>query len=219
MSDEFSLANIRVTITDRKRMKVARTWRVSCQLPDDEILASVLTGMIETQVGCRLTVPTKEGQFLEVEEDPMVIEDVATSKGQNKFFTLVLETCYEYQGGIAGTLTAMVGKDGRLTLTPSNPKPAPAHGSRQGPPKPTPPTRDPVTAESLKSLHVAFFQNSLFHDYLTHKTGRASDPIATPDQCKEAFKALVGVESCKELTETRYREFISGFNQWIQEVR
>lgn len=222
--NEFSLDKIAVEVIDRKRMKAAKSWRIFLALPESpKTLPAVLSAMIEQQVRCCLTTYDGDNNPLSITVDPIHIDDVVTvGKGKNKKFHLVLETCYEFQAQeIAHKLTSMVGENGELSLSKSNPAPAPAaaHSSSQQHSPHVPQQEKPILPpDLLKGLHVAFFQNTYFFQYVSMLLP-GSPKVSSPEECKQGFKKLAGVESCKDLTETYVRDFIRQFNEWLQNNR
>ena len=206
------LENIQITVNDRKRMKAAKSWRIFLALqPTAKTLSAVLSAMIESQVGMTLRTENFKGEPIEINLDPVVIEDVLTTRSTvERSFVLVLETVYEHQAKeIALPLTAMVGETGTLTLKKSQPGYSPAVAA----PASQPDQRGSITEKTLRGLHYAFFQNEDFFDYIGERTGRE---IRTAKECKEAFKVMMNVSSCTKLDELQVRNVIDEFNRWIQ---
>src|SRR6266702_850504 len=101
--------DIPVIFLDRKRMKVARAWRCFVELPRDRAnLPEVLTAYIESEVRIELRGETT------VDMDPAWIFDVPSAKGGK--FHLVFETVSEQQSFLGPKLTALIGKEVRLTI-------------------------------------------------------------------------------------------------------
>jgi hypothetical protein len=207
-----------VEVIDRKRMKAAKSWRILFLLPTgNQLLPSVLSGMIDNQVRCRIVA--KDGLLIEV--DPVIIEDVTTTKAMVKQFILVIETCYEYQAKqIATHLTSIVGEAVTLSLYKSNPSPVTAQGV-EPPSTPVDIKRiGDISKKTLKGLHCSFFYNTLFFSFVEGRYNALHEPVAvkieTADTCKLVFKEVMGVASCSDLKEEDVLRFISEFNQWLK---
>ena len=192
------LQNIAVTVHERKRMKLAHCWRVVLSLPEDnENLAPLLSGMIGTQVRAELL-----GE-VDVVIDPAEIVDVP-QKGRR--FYLELENVSERQNGIGPGLTVLVGNGCKLNLLPPGEETPPIEETIRG----------DVQEKTLRGLHMAFFQNRQFWDFIRNGTGGFVE-IDSPESCKAAFKQMAGVTSCKELSEGYVRNVIRDFNQYINQ--
>lgn len=194
---ESILNEIPVFVNGRQWMKSGRCWRLSLRLPTEPLaLAPALSGMIGTQVRACIR------GAMDVDIDPALIVDVPAKSRQ---FFLELENVYEKQNGIGPTLTAMVNQGCVLTLLPV------------GEDKAEVVVTGDVRVDTLKGLHVAFFQNPLFWDFIRRRALDAGERIQvdSSEQCKAAFKQLAGVETCRALSEQYVRETIRDFNQFI----
>ena len=181
-------------------MRAARAWRCFLELPDDSILAVQLTSQIESQVRVTITAnPQGMDGGVEAIIDPAYIVDVP-SKG--KRFQIVIETVSEQQSSIGPTLTAMTGEPVILCIQKL--------GSQSEMPMVT--QRGTIDEKALRGLHMTFFKNARFQDFITEKTGADT---STPDSCKSAFKRHMGVLSCTEIDQIDFDAFIREFNAWL----
>jgi hypothetical protein len=187
------LSAITITVANRQWMRAAKAWRIFLDIPDDPILPSALTALIDRQV--KITLTTHD---ITIIINPAYVVDVP-SKGRK--FQLVVETVYEHQTDIGPKLTAMIGYHGQLAIVPVG-------APQQAPETP----RGDISEQTLRGLHVAFFKNPRFYRYLSHLTGAT---IGTPQQCKDTFKKHMGVESCKHLQQAQFDTVLRDFNAWI----
>jgi len=186
-------------------MKAAKSWRCSLELPDQENLPEILTAMIETQVRVELVIPNQ----ISVVIDPCYLFDVPPAKRK---FHLQVETVYEHQSHIGPKLTAMVNKAVFLSILPlsGDPEilPAQPESSIQETVRP-----GDISDESLRGLHVAFFKNRKFWEYLKFLTGA---PIGCEKTCKTAFKDFLRVGSCRHIMQADFDQFLKEFNTWLR---
>ena len=195
----LDLTNIQATLTERKYMRSARAFRCYLELPPNPVLAAALTALIERQVN--VTIKTSD---LTAELKPAQVVDV-TSRA--KKFGLVVETVYEKQNEEVGpSLTAMTGESVSVAITPVSAEPSVKTTAD------LPTFAGDIHPDSIRGLHTGFFQNKLFYQYLQQKTG---EEIDTPATCKAVYKAMMGVDSCKELTQQNYNACLQDFNAWI----
>jgi hypothetical protein len=187
--------NIPCIFIERKWMRAAKAWRCAIELPDDSVLAAALTSLIEHKVIVHLI--TKEVMII---IDPAFIVDVP-SKG--KRFRLVIETVFEQQAAHGPRLTAMTGQPVSVTILPEGQQAAPVEKNGQ---------RGTIDAKALKGLHVAFFKNQKFSAFLSKKTGAH---IEGNQECKDAFKKLMRVESCIEINQEDFDAVLKEFNDWL----
>lgn len=183
--------NIPCIFTERKWMRAARAWRCFLELPGTPQLASVLTAYIDTQVAIDLEA---EGAQLTI--DPVIIVDVP-SKG--KRFYLVIETVSEKQAAHGPMLTAFTGQNVHITLRP------------EGEQQPVFVKRGTISPTTLKGLHIAFFKNQKFREFLSARTGAYTKD---EHECKTAFKAHMGVGSCTEIDQEDFDTILKAFNTW-----
>lgn len=200
------LQNIPVTFLDRRRMKAAKSWRCILELPTDrENLPEVLTAMMESQVRIELVIPSQ----LSVVIDPAYIFDVPRFKGK---FHLQVETVYENQSHIGPKLTAMVNKAAFLSILPVSGEPEMPPVQNEAP-KPETIRPGDISDESLRGLHVAFFKNRRFWEYVTYLT---SETVGCEKSCKVAFKHRMQVESCRHIMQADFDLFLKEFNTWLR---
>lgn len=199
------LKEIPVTVHERKMMKSARCWRVTLALPENnEVLAPVLSGMIGTQVRAELRGTA------DVDIDPAAIVDVP-QKGRR--FFLEIENVYERQNGIGPALTVLAGQSCLLTLLPVGEETPAAPETVRG----------DVTEKTLRGLHMAFFPNALFWQFIQQRANAVRQwseewvSIASAEACKTEFKRLAGVSSCRDLSEAYVRNAIRDFNKFINQ--
>jgi hypothetical protein len=176
-------------------MRSAKAWRCVLVLPDNQILAAGLTSLIESKV--RLTLISADG--ITVTIDPAFIVDVKT-KGRR--FHLIMETCFEHQAEHGPRLTAMVNQPVRVSVEPTGQTTTITEA---------PPVEGMIGAAEIRGLHSTFFRNNKFQQFIEHQTGVQ---VRDEERCKSEFKRLHNVESCKELKQTVFREFLREFNQW-----
>lgn len=179
------------TVVSRTWLKRSHAWRFRLTLPDDTV-AAVLSNMLEAHVYAEIVAVG----MAPVKIDPACIVDVP-HKGTRCF--LDLETVSEAQNGCGAALTLLLHRDVRLSLR----KPGETVKLVE---------RGDVRAESLRGLHMTFFQNREFWLYVERETGHE---VRDPATCKSAFKAHHGVASCTELRQDQVRDFISGFNAYL----
>ena len=192
----IDLSNISATLTERKWMRSAKAFRCLAELPNDSILAASMTALIDRQVNITLCGP----DGLCVDMHPAQVVDVP---GKGKRFSLVFETVYEHQNHVGTKLTAMTGEQVKIEISPI---------TVSAPPEPTPKS-DTIGPDALRGLHTSFFQNKLFWEYVSEQ----HDNINIQDQsmCKAAYKQMLGVESCKDITTDQYKTVLNGFNAWL----
>jgi len=184
--------NIPCTFIERKWMRAAKAWRCTIELPDNSVLAAAITSLIDRKV--IVDFVTKDATLT---IDPAFIVDVP-SKG--KRFSLVVETVFEHQASHGPVLTAMTGQLVTVTIRP------------EGQQAPVEVKRGTIDAKALKGLHVAFFKNQRFSAFLSEKTGAY---IKCDQECKDAFKKLMGVESCTEINQEDFDTILREFNDWL----
>jgi hypothetical protein len=196
MPTKGPLEQIACRFVDRKWMRAAKSWRCTIALPDSAVLPSMLTGLIEDKVEVQL-----RGD-VDVTIAPVFIVDVP-SKG--KRFFLVFETCYEHQAPVGPMLTALTDTPITMTILKfTEPAAIPKVNT------------DPLTDAEIRGLHVGFFRNERFREFLEEQQA-GTDPIDTPETAKVAFKQLLGVKSCKDLTRERFLPFVAKFNAWCKD--
>ena len=184
-------------------MRAAKAWRCIVELPDDQVLASALTALIERHV--KLNMLTPEG--LNIEIDPAFILDIR-SKG--KRFHLVAETVWEQQKEHGPYLTSMTGRDVRVSISKCEKNLEQiAEAQRQEASRPT--AQGKIGPAEITGLHSTFFKNPRFQRYVEIK---GSSQIFDAETCKTAFKSLHGIESTKDLDLATFREFLKQFNAW-----
>lgn len=183
------LAKIRCRFLERRWMRAAKAWRCFIALPQDPMLPAILTSLIEDKVKIEIS-----GDYA-VTMAPVFVVDVP-SKG--KGFQLVLETCYENQAGHGPHLTALTHSEILLTISPFT-----------EPEKPRALTIDPIDATTIRGLHIGFFQNERFWEFL-------GGNVNSPESAKSAFKALMNVTSCKDVSKNAFAEMLQKFNLWIK---
>jgi len=184
--------NISCIFIERKWMRAAKAWRCTIELPDDSVLAAAITSLIDRKV--IVDFVTKDATLT---IDPAFIVDVP-SKG--KRFYLVVETVFEHQASHGPVLTAMTGQLVTVTIRP------------EGQQAPVEVKRGTIDAKTLKGLHVAFFKNQRFSSFLSAKTGAY---IKCDQECKDAFKKLMAVESCTEINQEDFDTILREFNDWL----
>jgi len=193
------LSEIRCRFIERKWMRAARAWRCSISLPENPMLPSMLTGLIDQKVRVEI-----KGE-VDVTISPALVVDVP-SKG--KRFSLLIETCYEQQNAIGPYLTALT--DTMVTITIGK-------HAEQHQPKPQAEQRDnndPLRPDEIKGLHVGFFRNERFWAYLEATTTAAS--ICSEAEAKAAFKSHMGVDSCKDIPRAKFAALVASFNLWLR---
>lgn len=184
--------NISCIFIERKWMRAAKAWRCTIELPDDSVLAAAITSLIDRKV--IVDFVTKDATLT---IDPAFIVDVP-SKG--KRFYLVVETVFEHQASHGPVLTAMTGQPVNVNIRP------------EGQQAPVEVKRGTIDAKTLKGLHVAFFKNQRFSAFLSEKTGAY---IKCDQECKDAFKKLMGVKSCTEIDQEDFDSILREFNDWL----
>lgn len=185
------LEQVQVTITDAQWMRSAHSWRVLCELPTGDIaLAPAMARLIDTQVDMFL-----QGQ-LSVVIYPAHIVNVKHSKGK---FTAIFETCYEKQNEVGPLLIGLIGTTAFMTVT------------KAGSPK-----LQPASKDQLKGLHV-LFQNPRFQQFVQAQatSRKLTDNVVDARSAKVAFKAMAGIDSCRELPEATHKEWVNSFNGWL----
>lgn len=191
------LKKMQAHFVERKWMRAAKAWRCFLSLPEHPaVLPSMLTALIDSKVCAEIH------GGVDVTISPAFIVDVP-SKGRK--FSLVLETCFEYQTNLGPYLTALT--DSPVTLTIAKfVEPVVARNA----------DFNTLTADELRGLHLGFFRNPRFWDYLAVITKR-EEPIQDEHAAKAAFKAFLQVGSCKDINRTSFTDFIAAFNAWIKE--
>lgn len=188
----IDLTNIQATLTERKYMRAARAFRCYLDLPQDAILAASLTALIDRKIN--FTMSSKD---LKAHLTPALVVDV-TSKG--KKFGLVVETVYEHQNSVGPSITAMTGEQVVVEIRPEQEQ------------EPKPEKRGTITEQALKGLHATFFQNRVFHEFLTDRTGTE---VLDAVSCKSVYKAMMQVTSCREIEQDDYEAVLKDFNGWL----
>lgn len=187
--------NFDATLTDRKWMKAAKSYRLHFDLDSLEI-AVAMTGRIEKNIQMRIT----HSQYPQIQAvlDPCHIVDVPHKA---KTFTLICETCSESQNYIGALLTPVIGDTFHIAT------------SEIGAIEPTAPIkRGTISEQAKKGLHTSFFQNKHFQEYVSMVTGQ---DVQTPTECKAVYKGMLGVQSCKEINQTDYLSVLHAFNDWL----
>lgn len=193
----IDLNRIEVTITERKWMRSAKAFRCYLELPDNDVLASGLTALIDKQVDATIFGPDK----LHAVMKPALVVDVPSKRNR---FWIVLETVFEHQNAVGVSLTALTGKQAVLSISaPESEKPQPAE-----------PKTGTINADALRGLHTTFFQNKHFQQYISQRVGV---PVDDHIVCKEAYKAMQMVESCKDIMQEDYKSVLDDFNQWLKQ--
>lgn len=192
----IDLNEIQVTITERKWMRSAKAFRCYLELPDNDVLASGLTALIDKQVNATIVGP----DGLQAVMQPALVVDVPSKRNR---FSIVLETMFEHQNAVGVSLTALTGKQAVLSITAPGSKPQPAE-----------PKTGTINADALRGLHTTFFQNKHFQQYISERCGR---PIEDHHACKKAYKAMQMVESCKDILQEDYKSVLDGFNSWLSQ--
>lgn len=185
------LEQIPVTISDAQWMRSAHAWRVLCELPAGNVaLAPAMARLIDTQVDALI-----QGE-LSIAIYPAHVVNVKHSKGK---FTAILETCYEKQNEVGPLLIGLIGTTAFMTVT------------KAGSPKLQPASRD-----QLKGLHV-LFQNPRFQQFVQSQAilRKLIDNVVDARTAKAAFKAMAGIDSCRDLPEATHKEWIQSFNSWL----
>lgn len=190
------LEGLHCVLVSRTWMKRSHAWRLRVALPD-EVVAAVLANMMERHVQAEIRVDGEKSLLL----DPACIVDVP-HRGAKCF--LDLETVYETQNGCGASLTLLLGREVTISLR------------KVGVPGDDACARGDVDPRSLRGLHMTFFPNPLFQEYVGRMSGR---PSGDPESCKEAFKSHLGVASCTELRQEQVRGFVAGFNAYLAGVR
>lgn len=189
--------NIAAHFVERKWMRAAKAWRCVIEIPNTGNVPEVLTALLERQVRAEIA-----GADISVTIDPAYIVDVPSRKKQ---FQVVLETCYEHQANLGPRLTAMTDTPVTLSILPLDKTP-------QQPEQPQSLTHKMLDERTLKGLHISFFQNPKFWEWLTTQT---KNTIGNPQQCKAVFKAWLQVESCKDIREDYFKIVVRNFNAWL----
>lgn len=197
---QFDISHIPCRFLERRRMKAARSWRCFIELPDDSMLAVGLTSLIESQVSVRITAKLQTGD-VEAVIDPAYIVDVP-SKG--KRFQIVIETVSELQSDIGPTLTAMTGESIILCIQNVGEPPAAQQAEEQ--------RRGTIDEKTLRGLHVVFFKNPKFQEFVAVKANRV---FTGSTFCKDIFKEHMNVKSCTEIDQADFDAFLNEFNQWL----
>ena len=199
----MNLTHIECRFLERRRMRAARAWRCFLELPDNPMLAVGLTALIERQMAVRIAGCPQAAGEVEVEIDPAYIVDVP-SKG--KRFQIVIETVHELQSNIGPTLTALTGCP--VTLSISQAGTTPDEPVSQ---------RGTISDRTLQGLHIAFFKNDRFADFLRFKTGRVFSNGGPNGwrMVKIVFKEHMGVESCRGLNQEDFDALLQEFNDWL----
>jgi hypothetical protein len=136
--------------------------------------------------------------------DPAYIVDVPT---KGKKFLLVIETCYENQKDLGPAITALYGQS--IMLQIGKPGAAP-----KIPPAKTESSEEKKTL--LMGLHRLFLVQK-FQAFIFSKCLKADIAVNITDEktCKAAFKQLVQVGSCRDLSEDAINSWRNAFNEWI----
>ncbi len=196
LSDTLPITNkIAAKFVERKWMRSAKAWRCFLEIPNEQNIPEVLTALIDHHV--RATIA---GDGIIVEISPAFIVDVPSRKKQ---FQVVIETVYEQQASLGPRLTALTDTAVTLTILPMEKQKT----------QPTPkPERDTIDERTIKGLHVSFFQNPKFQEWLSIQTAKT---IGNPDDCKKTLKAWLQVSSCKEIRRDYFQVVLTKFNSWL----
>jgi len=196
LSEPLPITNsIQSRFVERKWMRSAKAWRCFLDIPSDGQIPEVLTALLETQVCADIV-----GDGITVKIDPAYIVDVPSKKKQ---FQVVLETVYENQSTLGPRLTALTDQAVTLSILPRR---------QQATNTPTPEPENTLNKDVLRGLHITFFQNPKFWEWLSTQTG---ETIGNPLDCKEIFKAWLQVSSCKDIETVTFREVVARFNDWL----
>ena len=193
------LENISCRFVERRWMKSAKAWRCFIDIPSTDDLPSMLTGLIEDKVCIKI-----EG-CASVDIAPAFVVDVP-SKG--KKFQLVIETVYEKQATFGPYLTALTDSQVKVTIS--------RYIEETAPPKPY--NSSPLQPHEIQGLHVGFFRNERFWDYLEQQSPTPIR-VCSPEEAKAEFKKICRIESIKDLRREDFTAFVQGFNVWIREQR
>lgn len=195
MSGPLPITNdIKARFIERKWMRAAKAWRCFLEIPNDQNIPEVLTALIDSQVQATIT------GIVSIEISPAFIVDVPSKKKQ---FQVVLETVYENQASLGPRLTALTDTHVTLSILPLT-KTCPAL------PQAAEPNPDSIDEAKIRGLHISFFQNPKFWQWLSEKTGQI---IGNPQDCKTAFKEMLQVASCKDIRTEQLCQAISEFNK------
>jgi hypothetical protein len=181
---------------ERKWMRSQKAWRCLVEIPTENELPSQLTGLIDSQIEIEI-----QGE-INITIAPAFVVDVP-HKGK-KFF-LSFETCFEHQASIGPMITALPDTNIIMTLRPYNADPAPEKK----------PNDCPLTPQEIKGLHVGFFRNERFWEFLSSYLP-PSQSIGCETTCKEKFKQHINVASCKDINREEFTALVDRFNQWLK---
>jgi hypothetical protein len=190
---------------DRQWMKTAKAFRCIIELPNNQVLASALTALIETHV--KLSMTSDEGHNIEIE--PAFILDVRT-KGRR--FHLVVETVWEGQLQHGPYITLMVGQNIRVSAGPCEQNLEQIQADPTKNKQPRLPAPGKIGQAQIVGLHSQFFKLPRFQRYVEIQGGAT---VVDAESCKEVFKALHKVESTRDLDMVAFQQFLQGFNQWL----
>lgn len=196
LSDMLPITNnIAARFVERKWMRSAKAWRCFIDIPNERNIPEVLTALLEHHV--KVTI---HGEGITVDIAPAFIVDVPSKKKQ---FQVVLETVYEQQANLGPRLTALTDTAVILDIIPME--------KQKTPPTPKP-ERDTIDERTIKGLHVSFFQNPKFREWLSIQTAKT---IGNSDDCKKEFKTWIQVASCKDIRRDHFQVVLSKFNSWL----
>lgn len=177
-------------------MRSQKAWRCLVEIPTENELPSQLTGLIDSQIEIEI-----KGE-VNITISPAFVVDVPHKA--KKFF-LSFETCFEQQASIGPMITALPDTNITMTLRPYNAAPEPAKKLNDC----------PLTPQEIKGLHVGFFRNERFWEFLSSRLP-PSHSIGCETTCKEKFKQLLNVASCKDINREEFTALVDRFNQWLK---
>jgi len=179
-------------------MRSQKAWRCLVEIPTEKELPSQLTGLIDSKVEIEI-----QGE-INITISPAFIVDVP-HKGK-KFF-LSFETCFEQQASIGPMITAL--PDTSITMTIRSYSDVPVPEKRQN--------SSPLTSHEIKGLHVGWFRNERFWDFLREIIfWPAARSIDSPETCKACFKEHFNVASCTDINREEFTALVDRFNEWIK---
>jgi hypothetical protein len=162
------------------------------------VLAAALSGMIDSQ--CSINLSNGITPLL---IDPAYIVDVPT---KGKKFLLVIETCYENQKDLGPAITALYGQSVDLQI-----------GKPGAVPDPPPKIESSEEKKTLLMGLHRLFSVQRFQDFVFSHCLKKGIAVSITDEktCKAAFKKLIQVESCRDLSEEAINSWRTAFNEWI----
>jgi hypothetical protein len=185
-------------------MRAAHAWRLFLLLPDKPELAASLSGIIDSKCSIHLF---NDKTSLTI--DPAYIVDVPSNKG--KKFLLVIETCFETQKDLGPDITSLYQQEVSLQIG----KPGAV------PEEPIKAIANKEMSEEKKSLLLGLhrlFSLSKFHQFLTPFCAQKEIAVSITDEktCKAAFKAMIGIDSCRDLSIEAINSWRNAFNEWLR---